>query len=124
MLPKKKKAMLGRWTNWKPFPDAYHGGHIEAPIGPGVYEVCHASSGEQVAFGYAANVAQALTNVLPQPGRTWPFFRRAARPRYLSSELEYRTCAAGTLAEARIAASQLHSQRQAAFRRFSPGARQ
>ncbi len=112
--------MIGRWTTWKTFPDAFHGEHIEAPIGPGVYEVCLAATGEQVAFGYSANVAQALSKAVPPPNtRGWPFFRRASRHRYLSSELEYRTCSAGTAAEARIAAQQMMGQRQAMFRRFS-----
>ena len=112
--------MICRSSNWKPFPDAFHGEHIEAPIGAGVYEVGHATTQEQVAFGYAANVAEALSKVLPPPnGRTWPFFRRATRPRYQSSELEYRTCSAGTLVEARTAHDQLIGQRQALFRRFS-----
>ena len=113
--------MIGRWSNWKRFPNAFHGEHIEAPIGPGVYEVCHHESGEQVAFGYAANVAQALSNLLPPPSkRGWPFFRRIARPRYQSGELEYRTCATGSAAEARLAADQLMGQRQALLRRFAP----
>jgi hypothetical protein len=116
--------MITHWTNWKPFPSAHHGEHIEAPIGPGVYEVCHINSGEQVAFGYSANVAQALSNVLrPSGGRGWPFFRKAARPRYPSNELEYRTCAATSLSEARIAAGQMIGHRQAIWRRFSPSLR-
>ena len=32
--------MSDRWSDWKSFPDAYHGEYIQAPIGPGVYEVC------------------------------------------------------------------------------------
>lgn len=112
--------MIGRWSTWKRFPDAFHGEHIEAPIGPGVYEVCHNASGEQVAFGYSANVAQALSNLLPPPSkRGWPFFRRAARPRYPINELEYRTCATGSANEARVAAEQLMGQRQALIRRFA-----
>ena len=116
--------MIGRWSNWKPFPNPDHGQLIEAPIGPGVYEICHAATSEQVAFGYSANVAQALSNVVPPGnGRTWPFFRRAARTRYHSSELEYRTCAATSYAEARIAAEQLLGHRQALWRRFSSAPR-
>jgi hypothetical protein len=115
-----KVAMIGRWSNWKRFPDATNGEHVEAPIGPGVYEVCHAATGEQVAFGHAANVAEALSN-LPGPAnwRGWPFFRRAARSRYPVAELEYRTCAAGSAHEARLAAEQLLGRRQAVIRRFS-----
>jgi hypothetical protein len=115
--------MIGNWTTWKPFPSARDGQHVEAPIGPGVYEVCHGATGEQVAFGYAANVAQALANVVPPQSRRWPFFRRAARSRYATSELEYRTCPAATLSEARIVAGQLMGQRQMLFRRRSNAAR-
>jgi hypothetical protein len=111
--------MIGRWSNWKSFPDPAHGGHIEAPIGPGVYEVHHADTGEQVAFGYTKNVAEALSNVLEPPARGWSLFRKPARPRYQSSELEYRTCAAGTVVEARSAAEQMLGRRQAAWRHFS-----
>ena len=118
--PKDEFGMIGPWSNWKSFPNAHQGEHIQAPIGPGVYEVCHVSTQELVAFGHTSNVARALSNVLPPAGRKWPFFRRAARPRYRSSELEYRTCAAGSLAEARVAAEQLIGHRQALWRRFSP----
>lgn len=112
--------MIGRWSNWKRFPDAFNGESIEAPIGPGVYEVCHIETGEQVAFGYAANVAEALSNLLPPPStRGWPFFRRVARRRYQSNELEYRTCSAGSAVDARNAAAQLMGQRQALLRRFA-----
>jgi len=97
--------MIGRWTSWKRFPNAFHGESLEAPIGPGVYEVCHADSGELVAFGSSPNVAEALCKVLPpQDARKWPFFRKNSRPRYTSDELEYRTCPAGKVVEARVGA--------------------
>ena len=114
--------MIGHWSTWKAFPDAKRGGHVDAPFGPGVYEVCLNTTGEQVAFGYAANVAHALANVIPANPRGWPFFRKA-RPRYQISDLEYRTCPAGTLADARSAAEQLVGRRQAMWRRFSPALR-
>ncbi len=33
--------MMQTWSGWKRFPDVKSGDHIEAPIGPGVYEVRH-----------------------------------------------------------------------------------
>ncbi|MBM3561470.1 MAG: hypothetical protein FJX53_16675 [Alphaproteobacteria bacterium] len=115
--------MIGPWSNWKPFPDASLGGHVEAPIGPGIYEVCHVATQEVVAFGHSANVAQSLSNVLPPPGvRVWLLFR-APRQRYQGHQLEYRTCAAGSVAEARISAAQLAGHRQAMWRRYAPLAR-
>ena len=112
--------MIGRWTTWKRFPNAFQGESLEETIGPGVYEVCHAETGELVSFGSAANVAEALSKILPsQDARKWPFFRKNSRPRYASSELEYRTCAATTVMEARVAADQLIGHRNAIWRRFS-----
>ena len=50
--------MSDRWTGWKSFPDDYYGEYIQAPMGPGLYEVCRASTREQVAFGCTRNVAE------------------------------------------------------------------
>jgi hypothetical protein len=114
--------MIGRWTEWKSYPDAYHGEFIQAPIGPGLYEVCHAATREPVAFGYARNVAGALCSVL-RPGKLKKrsLFRRA-RKRYASGELEYRTWQTATLADAKVAVGQILEQREAMLRRLS-GAR-
>jgi hypothetical protein len=112
--------MISRWTEWKSFPDA-HGVHIEAPIGPGVYEVCQAETRERVAFGCSHNVTETLTGLL-KPGKIekrWLF--RRARRRYATGELEYRTWAVATLNDAKVAVEQILSQRDAVVRRFSPG---
>jgi len=55
--------MVQTWSSWKRFPDVESGGHVEAPIGPGVYEVRHTHTGRVVAFGPAGNVAQALSEL-------------------------------------------------------------
>ncbi len=115
--------MIARWSEWKTFPDAYHGEYIQAPIGPGVYEVCQTETRERVAFGCSHNVAETLTGVL-KPGRLdrrW-FFRRARR--YATGELEYRTWSLATLTDAKVAVEQIVGQRDAVWRRFSPAARQ
>ena len=49
--------MSDRWTGWKSFPDDYHGEYIQAPVGPGLYEVCRSSTREPVAFGCTRKVA-------------------------------------------------------------------
>ncbi len=51
--------MADRWTGWKSFPDDFYGEYIQAPIGPGLYEVCRASTREPVSFGCSRNVAEA-----------------------------------------------------------------
>ena len=55
--------MAQTWSSWKRFPDAEIGDHIEAPIGPGVYEVRHTMTGRVIAFGHAGNVANALSEL-------------------------------------------------------------
>ncbi len=34
--------MIQGLSSWKRFPDVGTGGHLDAPVGPGVYEVRHA----------------------------------------------------------------------------------
>jgi hypothetical protein len=108
--------MVQSWSAWKRFPDAHSGGHVEAPIGPGVYEVRHSLTGRVVAFGPASNVAQALS-ALKVNGGLSPlarlFRKRPLVPRV--ADLEYRTCAASSRAEAKTAAHRLLGLRQTAW---------
>jgi hypothetical protein len=106
------------WSGWRRFPDAQSGDHIEAPIGPGVYEVRHTLTGRVVAFGHAANVANALADLKLSAGMG-PFARLFRRQPLVSrvADLEYRTCAAGSRAEARTTAHRLAGLRQTAWRR-------
>ena len=102
--------MIGRWAEWKRFPKAERGEHIEAPIGPGIYEVREASTGALFAFGAADSVAQALAG-LADPGRarsSHGFARRIGE----QLNLEYRTCATSTKAEAKTAAEGMINRRE------------
>jgi hypothetical protein len=110
--------MVQTWSSWKRFPDAQIGDHIEAPIGPGVYEVRHMLTGRLIAFGHAGNVANALTDLKPNGG-VGAFVRLFRRQPLVSrvSDLEYRTCAATSRAEAKTAANRLMGLRQTAWRR-------
>ena len=106
------------WSVWKRFPDAHNGAAVDAPGGPGVYEVRHTLTGRVVAFGHASNVASALTE-LKLNGGVGAFARLFRRPTLVTrvSDLEYRTCAATTRAEARTTAQRLLGLRQNAWRR-------
>jgi hypothetical protein len=106
------------WTSWKRFPDAQSGDLVEAPIGPGVYEVRHTLTGRVVAFGHAANVAHALTQLKPNggAGTLARLFRRQPSVSRVS-DLEYRTCAAASRSEAKTTAQRLLGLRQTAWRR-------
>jgi len=110
--------MMQTWSGWKRFPDVNSGDHIEAPMGPGVYEVRHTMTGRVVAFGYAGNVANAISE-LKLNGGINPFARFFGRQLLVSrvSDLEYRTCAAASRAEARTTAQRLMGLRQTAWRR-------
>jgi hypothetical protein len=110
--------MVQTWSGWKRFPDAQSGEHVEAPIGPGVYEVRHTMTGRVVAFGHSGNVANALADLKLNNGAS--AFSRLFRKQPLVSrvaDLEYRTCAAATRAEAKTAAQRLVGLRQTAWRR-------
>ena len=105
------------WSGWKRFPDAASGDNVEAPIGPGVYEVRHTLTGRLIAFGHAANVAHAITEL--KVDRSNPI-TRLFKPASLTSrvaDLEYRTFAAASRADAKTAAQRLKSLRQVAWRR-------
>ena len=75
-------------------------------------------TGRVIAFGPAANVAQALSELRLDGGVSTfaRFFRKQPLvPRV--SDLEYRTCAAASRAEAKTAAQRLLGLRQTAWRR-------
>ena len=55
--------MMQTWSNWKRFPDVKGGDCIEAPAGPGVYEVSHTLTGRVMAFGHAGNVAKTIADL-------------------------------------------------------------
>ena len=108
---------MQNWTTWKRFPDAHNGELVEAPIGPGVYEVRHADSGDVIAFGHSDSVANAIGN-LKINGRAGMFAKLFHRSASIPvGELEYRTCAAGSRAEAKVAASRLKGLRQQYWQR-------
>ena len=110
--------MVQAWSSWKRFPNAEIGDFVEAPIGPGVYEVRHTNTGDLIAFGHAGNVAQALADLkVDGGGRSWTRMFRKESPVPLVGDLEYRTCAAATRAQARVAAQRLRGLRQSYWRR-------
>jgi hypothetical protein len=102
------KAMITTWSEWKRYPRAGRGENIEAPISPGIYEVRFAGTGALHSFGAVDNVAQALS-LLTVGAKSW-FGRRDAAG---TPDLEYRTCATSTKADARAAAERMVGRREA-----------
>jgi hypothetical protein len=99
--------MISTWSEWKRYPRASRGENIEAPISPGIYEVRFAGTGALHSFGAVDNVAQALA-LLTIGSKSW-FGRRDANP---FPELEYRTCATSTKADAKAAAERMIGRRE------------
>jgi hypothetical protein len=114
--------MIGNWTSWKNFPNAERGEHVEAPIGPGIYEVRNMSTGDLAAFDASANVAHALSALLRPPSRPWAKLFGGNRGAWQGNDLEYRTCAASSVSEARMMAQALLGRRQVYWRRSAPPA--
>ena len=83
------------------------GENIEAPICPGIYEVRYAATGALHSFGAVDNVAQALA-LLPVGSKSW-FGRREP---VASPDLEYRTCATSSKADAKAAAERMIGRRE------------
>ena len=98
--------MISTWSEWKRYPRAGRGENIEAPISPGLYEVRYAGTGALHTFEAVDNVAQGLA-LLHVGSRSW-FGRRdpASLP-----DLEYRTCATSSKADAKAAAERMIGRR-------------
>lgn len=109
--------MTSNWTDWKAFPQARLGGRLEAPIGPGIYEVRDSTNNTMVAFGSSGSVSRDLSKLLP--GATKGFFAGlfAKTPDIAIENLEYRTWAAATLADARSNEDRLRGRREVYMRR-------
>ena len=98
--------MISKWSEWKRYPRPGRDENIEAPILPGIYEVRFAGSGALHSFGAVDNLAEALAQLVTG-SRSW-FGRRGAP----IADLEYRTCAAATRAEAKAAAERMVGRRE------------
>ena len=99
--------MISKWSEWKRYPRPGRGENIEAPISPGLYEVRVAGTGALHSFEAVENVAQALA-MLQVGSRSW-FGRRDATA---LPDLEYRTCATSTRADAKAAAERMVGRRE------------
>ncbi len=100
--------MISTWSEWKRYPRASRGENIEAPISPGIYEVRFAGTGALHSFGAVDNVASALAQLSTGGSKSW-FSRRETAA---SPDLEYRTCATSSKADAKAAAERMIGRRE------------
>ncbi|MBX9820408.1 hypothetical protein [Afipia birgiae] len=103
--------MITTWSEWKHYPKAVRGERLEAPIGPGIFEVRHASSGALFAFEATDNIAHALSSITSGPKSFASWFGK--RDPVTSLDLEYRTFATSTREEAKVAAERMLGRREA-----------
>jgi hypothetical protein len=99
--------MISTWSEWKRYPRAERGENIDAPICPGIYEVRYTGTGALHSFGAVDNVASALA-MLTAGSKSW-FSRRET---IATPDLEYRTCATSTKADAKAAAERMIGRRE------------
>ena len=98
--------MISTWSEWKRYPRAERGENIEAPISPGIFEVRYTATGALFSFDAVENVASALSQ-LPVSSKSWFGRRPAAMP-----DLEYRTCATSSKADAKVAVERMIGRRE------------
>ena len=103
--------MISTWSEWKRYPKAARGEKLEAPIGPGIFEVRHASSGALFAFDSPDNLALALSSITSGPKSFASWFGK--RDSATSLDLEYRTYATSTREDAKVAAERMIGRREA-----------
>lgn len=103
--------MIASWSEWKRYPKAVRGETLQAPIGPGVFEVRHVSSGALFAFEAVDNIAHALSSITPGSKSFASWFGK--RDSAMLPDLEYRTFATATREEAKMAAERMIGRREA-----------
>jgi hypothetical protein len=99
--------MISTWSEWKRYPRVGRGENIEAPISPGIYEVRIVGTGALHSFEAVENVAVALAQ-LQVGSKSWFSRRDAAK----QPDLEYRTCATSSRADAKAAAERMIGRRE------------
>jgi hypothetical protein len=99
--------MISTWSEWTRYPRPGRGENIEAPITPGIFEVRYAGTGALYSFEAVDNVAQALAQ-LSVGSKSWFARRDSAK----LPDLEYRTCATSSKADAKVAAQRMIGRRE------------
>ncbi len=100
--------MISTWSEWKRYPRPGRGENIEAPITPGIYEVRIAGTGALYSF-------EARRQRRPGAGataRSAPNHGSAAATPSKLPDLEYRTCATSSKADAKAAAQRMIGRRE------------
>jgi hypothetical protein len=107
--------MVDQWSSWKKFPEQQRGEHLDAPLGPGIYELRRATSGEALGFGHSPNVAATLARQMAPS-----FWERWRGKMSLDvRDIQYRTMAAVSPRSARDYAANIERRREAYWGRLA-----
>lgn len=93
-----------KWSDWKPFPDPRKNEFIQAPFGPGVYELRQKCKNMFILRGQGKNCAYRMASLLPAPYGQGTR-RNKQKQEYVFKnieEIEYRCCACSTNGKAKI----------------------
>lgn len=99
----KSISETANWSPWRPFPDPRIGGLLQAPFGPGVYELRRSKPEiEMVLAGIGGQVAARMSSLLPSPYGCGTRNAGDKRDYVLDhiGEIEYRTLACTSREEA------------------------
>lgn len=98
------------WTEWAPFPDPRRQEFLNAPLGPGVYELRRRETGELVLRGQGRNCAYRMTSLLPAPLGQGTRNNQQKRDYVFENlqNIEYRSCACETQGDAKELEAQLN----------------
>jgi hypothetical protein len=105
------QAKTPGWSEWKLFPDPRYQERLNAPFGPGCYELRIGS--QLLLYGSGAHCAARMTSLLPKPlgcGTRDNARKREDVLRYLG-RVEYRTLACATPAEAKAEERKLQARK-------------
>ena len=103
--------MARNWSEWRLFPDPRQHGILEAPIGPGCYELRIGT--QKLLYGEGNNVAARMSSLLPAGLGSGNRKNKAKQNDVFSNlgKVEYRTLACDTKKEAKAEEMKLRASK-------------
>ena len=103
--------MTASWSPWALFPDPSQGGYLNAPFGPGCYEL--RIGNQLLLFGCARRVAQRMSSLLPPPLGSGGRNNMAKRQAVFDNlgKVEYRTLACDSRGAAAAEETRMRARR-------------